>query len=308
MRNYFISAYATSPSGHQWDEGAEQAYFEGLAASSQVIGIEHPFLCGSEKYPIDWLVKNVPEHWQLNLTSLPAAMQLADRNPRAGLASTSEPGRKQAVALIQQVRSYGEDLQRAFGRQLVKSINLYSSPKNTTQQRQGSQEALKRSLAEIVAMDWGRIALNLEHCDALTIDHPAEKGFLSLEEEISVLESVGGIGLVLNWGRSAIEARSNTGPLLHIRQALEQQLLQGFVFSGCTDDRNSPYGAWKDSHTPPAVLCSESLLGKQEISQVFDLLNKEEITLGVKVSNRFSTKNSNNSIALNIETIVALEA
>ena len=255
---YFVSAYATSQVLHAWDEAAETLYFQGLIGDPRIAGIEIPFLLDREAYPIEWLRKNIPPHWHLTITSLPAVMQLGDKNSKAGLASNSEPDRKIAVSLIDKVRQYAERLQQAFGRPLIKSINLYSSPRNSAMTLQGSKEALERSLAEITKMNWGSIALNLEHCDAFTLEHPAEKGFLSLTDEIEVLESVGSIGLVLNWGRSAIETHSTEGPLQHLLQALSHQLLRGFVFSGCTSDPQSLYGAWKDKHAPPQNLSSQS--------------------------------------------------
>ena len=307
-QKYFVSAYATASSLKAWDGALETAFFQGLARSPQVVGIELPWLPDREIYPMKWLCKNIPSHWSLQVTTLPAIMQLAQQHPKAGLASISEPDRRRAVALVQKMRLYVEEIERLFERSLVKSIHLYSSPTNSASRQQGSKEALQRSLVEIIAMDWGGSVLNLEHCDAWTPNHSAEKGFLSLAEEIETLQSVGGIGLILNWGRSAIEGRSLNGPLQHIREALAHRLLCGFVFSGCTDDPNSPYGAWKDSHMPPSMFCPESLLGEKEMTQVFELLKNEELSLGVKVSNRCSTKNSQNAIALNLETIAMLEA
>lgn len=302
-QKYFISAYTASQVLHTWDDISETAYFKALKADPRVMGIELPYLEDREVYPMEWLKKNIPDHWSFNLTSLPAVMQLAASNPKAGLASTSDPYRKVAIELVQKVQRYAEELQQAFGRPVVRSINFYSSPQNSAGCQQGSKEALQRSLAEIKKISWGSIALNFEHCDAFVPSHPPEKGFLSLEEEIEAFEAVGGIGLVLNWGRSAIETHSVDGPLQHLRQMLVHRLLRGFVFSGCTADPESLYGAWKDRHTPPRSLCSESLLGEKEIEEVFNLIKSEELYLGIKVSNRFLPFDINRSIALNLETI-----
>ena len=304
-QKYFISAYATSQVLHAWDEAVETPYFQALAADPRVIGIEVPCLLDREAYPITWLKKNVPEHWSINLTSLPAVMQLAASNPKAGLAATSGIDRKIAVELIQKMQCYAEELQQAFERTVVKSMNLYSSPQNSAACQQGSKEALQRSLTEVKKMNWDGIALNLEHCDAVASSHAPDKGFLSLDDEIKVLEAVGGIGLIFNWGRSAIEAHSADGPLRHLRQALSHHLLRGFVFSGCAADPNSPYGDWKDRHAPPRPLCPESLLGEKEIGEVLKLIKREDQTqefyLGIKVSNRFSPFDIKHSIALNLE-------
>ena len=57
-------------------------------------------------------------------------------------------------------------------------------------------------------LEWGNVQLNLEHCDAYIPGQKAQKGFLLLEDEVEILNEVGGYGLILNWARSAIE-----GPL-----------------------------------------------------------------------------------------------
>ncbi|HLB34676.1 MAG: hypothetical protein A3F67_10615 [Verrucomicrobia bacterium RIFCSPHIGHO2_12_FULL_41_10] len=174
-QKYFISAYTASQVLHTWDDISETAYFQALKADPRVIGIELPYLADRKIYPMEWLKKNIPDHWSLNLS--------------------------------------------------------------------------------------------------------------------------------LNWGRSAIETYSVDGPLQHVRQALAHRLLRGFVFSGCTADPESLYGAWKDRHAPPRSLCSESLLGEKEIEGVFNLIQSEELYLGIKVSNRFLPFDIKQSIALNLETI-----
>ena len=305
LKKYFISAYATSQVLHGWDETLETVYFQALAADPRVAGIELPYLEHREAYPTEWLLKNIPKHWGINITPLPAVMQLVASNPKAGLASTSEPNRKIAIELMQKVRQYAEELQQAFGRPVIRSVNIYSSPQNSTPCQQGNKEALQRSLVEIKKMKWGQIALNLEHCDAFLPSHLPDKGFLSLADEIEALSSVGGIGLVLNWGRSAIEARSADGPLKHLREALSHQLLRGFVFSGCAADSESPYGTWKDRHAPPRPLCPESLLGEKEIVHIFEELQKEksDFYFGIKVSNRFVPFDIKRSVELNLKTM-----
>lgn len=313
IKKYFISAYATSPSFYEWDGSAESDYFKKLADNSNIIGIEHPYLLESNKYPLDWLVKNVPSHWKLIITSLPLFMQLTNKNPKIGLASTSEKDRCLAVSLIDQIRQYAEKLNNLFGRNIVESINLYSSPKNSDQCKQGSKEGLEHSLIEIIKMNWGDIVLNIEHCDAYIYNHVPDKGFLVLDEEIDVIKQVGKLGIILNWGRSAIELHSINGPLNHINLTKKHDLLKGFVFSGCTDQSNSPYGAWKDTHIPPKKLINsqylreESLLGKEEILQVFNLINNQDIYLGIKVLDPSSMRDVDRSIGLNLETLSSIE-
>jgi hypothetical protein len=97
--------------------------------------------------------------------------------------------------------------------------------------------------------------LIIEHCDAYIAGQEAEKGFMLLENEITAIKHINNkldsdIGISINWGRSAIETRSVSGPLLHIKQASRSGLLKGIIFSGASGNK-SPYGQWKDTHMPP---------------------------------------------------------
>jgi len=73
----------------------------------------------------------------------------------------------------------------------------------------------------------------IEHCDSYVGTHPFEKGFMSVDEEISVLKSFAGnfkVGLAINWARSAIEGRSSSTVVDHIKLARKNKLLSGFFF------------------------------------------------------------------------------
>ncbi|MBX9743564.1 MAG: DUF4862 family protein [Chthoniobacterales bacterium] len=313
FQKYFISAYASSRTLSTWDEAVETFLFHGLAESPHVKGIEVPIILEGEAYPLEWLCKTLPKHWQLHLTTLPAVMTMAQQYPHAGLASKNEEERQRTLALIKKTYRYAEELAQRVGRPVVSAVTLYSSPQQNLEIPCSSKEALQRSLAALGEMEWGSIALNLEHCDAFTHEHPADKGFLSLEEEMEVLQQVGGIGLLINWARSAIETRSPEGPLQHLRQALSHQLLRGAVFSGCTSSATNPYGSWKDSHMPPRGLKSdeatlkESLLGEEEIAALFNLIADRDLFLGIKISNRLVPFDIQRSLAWVLETIALLE-
>ncbi len=315
MRNqYIVSAYATSPSFYQWDPVAEAAYFERLAACPQIVGVEHPFLPHSDKYPLDWLLENIPNHWELVITLLPPFMQLSKSNPDVGLASLNESSRLLAISMIKELNQYVGQLNAAFKRKVVKAINFHSSPKNEKGHIRGDQHQLKKSLTEIISMDWFGVALNLEHCDAYSEASPetSDKGFLALKHEIEVIQEVGNFGIVLNWGRSAIELRSTKGPIHHIKAVAEAKLLKGFFFSGCTENASSPYGAWKDTHIPPQnfmdgqYLQNDSLLGAPEIREVLKLLNEHEVFLGVKILDPHPKRDLDRLAGLNLETIAAI--
>lgn len=312
INKYFVSCYATSPSFYAWNPVDETNYFEQLQVNSAIAGIEHPFLINSNKYPLDWLLANIPDDWRILITLLPALMEGAKSNPSLGLASNNELDRLQAVSLMQQASKYVNTLNDAVGRQIVQAVHLHSSPKNEEQALRGNKSALQASLEEIRGFDWDGAQLNLEHCDAFIAGQVPDKGFLSLEDELQVLRAVGGFGLVLNWARSAIECRSTQGPLQHIKLASQSGLLKGFFFSGCGKNEHNPYGSWSDTHMPPKnfiksdYLEPDSLLGDEEIRESLKLLNNIEY-LGVKVLNPAKQPSLTQSVGLNLATIEALE-
>lgn len=309
---YYVSAYATSPSFDQWNPVVESQYFYELAKKPEIVGIEHPYFLQSEKYSMNWLKDNIPNHWSITLTTLPTFMTLAKNNPFLGLASTQEKERNLAVEVMHKCSDYVRSLNQLFGRNIVRAVHFHSLPGSDRHTIRGNKLAFKKSLYDIQALNWSGAQLNLEHCDAYMPNQTPEKGCLLLEEEIELLTEIRGFGLILNWGRSAIENRSVLGPLSHIHMAKASNLLKGFFFSGCTDIPDSHYGAWKDTHMPPNHVVSnrhliqESLLGQDEISKTFALLERDHY-LGVKVLNPSQKKTLEKSIGLNFDTIDALE-
>jgi len=311
MQRYFVSTYVTSPCVHEWNPELERDYFQALAGRSEIIGIEHPFSLDSARYPLDWLVRNISDHWSMIITTLPVFMGMIKEDSYVGLASHREHERNSAVNVMEQISDYVCKLNQVFNRKVVSAVHLHSFPKNDDVELRCCKSALKQSLIDIKKFDWQSAQLNLEHCDAHIPHQAAEKGFLSLEDEIEVLKDVGGFGIVLNWARSAIEGRSVLTPLTHIEQSQAACLLKGFVFSGCGDDPQSEYGCWKDTHMPPKnfinseYLPEGGLLGRQEIEDTLALLN-QDIYLGIKVSDKSDNRTLARAAGLNIDVIRAL--
>lgn len=291
MHNFFISAYATA---YDWGAQSEIAYFKALSGNSKIIGIEHPFIPNSEKYNFNFLKNNIPNHWSIIITLVPATMLELKKNNYFGLASINETGRTAAVKLMEETSAYIKSLNNLFERKIVKAVHFQSAPKNNTEEIRGNASALKKSLQEINHLDWHDTKLNLEHCDAYTPNFLPQKGFLTLEDEIDIISDNKNMGIVLNWARSAIEARSADHVLKHIQLTQNANLLKGFFFSGC--DTN-----WKDNHLPPV----HSLLSQTEIQRCFELLN-QPIYLGIKISNQTELKTVAQSVALNFKAIDAL--
>lgn len=280
--NYYISAYSASPSGQKWIPELESLYFQFLAQQTQIIGIEHPYLPSSNRYPLDWLSDNIPAHWSICITMIPALMQLNQGDPYAGLASTQNEGRQKALNLVAAMNDQVKQLNQLFGRQIVKAIHLQSTPSSDDSSIRGNKDAFKRSLAEIAAMAWQGAALNIEHCDAYIPRQTSKKGYLLLDDEIEVAEALGEYGIILNWARSAIEYRSAEGALKQLQRVLKTKLLRGYFFSGCTNVTTGLYANWQDRHMPPQNIEKDSLLTREQIQLILPNL-PAEIYLGIKV-------------------------
>lgn len=315
-RRYRVSAYATSPSFHAWNAELEAQYFAALAEDERVEGIEHPFFDdGGRHYPLGWLGDHLPAAWSMAITVLPGLMRNAREQPSFGLASAHEPSRSVAVAMLARVRAQVDELHARLGRPAVRLLHLHSAPANSVAERRGNAAAFDRSLREVRAMGWGDIELLVEHCDAPAEGHAPDKGFLDLAHEIE-LAGKHGVGLLLNWARSAIEACSAEGPLRHIDAAARAGLLKGFCFSGCASTDAPGYGRWRDTHMPatPVVpspwLREDSLLDAREIARTLARLSAAGCAarLGVKVLDPSPEPHVARKVRLNLDTIAAIEA
>lgn len=251
---YIIGAYATAPSTEQWHQELETQYYQALKSLDSVIGLEHPFVGKLHPFDDEWFLENIDKNWQFVFTSIPGVMGNIAKNPHFGIASTNEQGRQAALAFYQQAQQAIFKLNNHLDKQAVSFIKIHTAPKITAKTR-SSIEALQSSLETMQSWDWCGAKLVIEHCDAHIAGQEAEKGFMLLEDEITAIKHVNNklnsdIGISINWGRSAIETRSSTGPLLHIKQAYRSKLLKGIIFSGASGVEG-PYGQWKDTHMPP---------------------------------------------------------
>lgn len=251
---YIIGAYATAPSTEQWHQELETQYYQQLKSLDSVIGLEHPFVGQLHAYDDDWFLENIDKDWQFIFTSIPGVMGNIAKNPHFGIASTNEEGRQAALAFYQLAQQAIFKLNSHLDKQAVSFIKIHTAPKITACTC-SSIEALQASLETMQSWDWHGAKLVIEHCDAHIAGQEAEKGFMLLEDEITAIKHVNSklnsdIGISINWGRSAIETRSSTGPLLHIKQAYRSGLLKGIIFSGASGVEG-PYGQWKDTHMPP---------------------------------------------------------
>ena len=252
---YYIGAYAASPNQTGWNPQLETAYYDELKRQTNIKGLEHPFLGKLHAHDDNWFLANISPQWDYVFTCIPGIMNALGQNPRFGLASADPTGRAEALAFMQQACAAVAKLNHHLGRRAVKAVMLQTAPARNN--AESSAAALRESLNTLQQWDWQGAELLIEHCDAFVPQHTPSKGFLSLNDEIAVLSSLNAelgndkhLGLVINWGRSVFETRRVEGALQHISQVQTAGLLKGVMFSGVSD-KDSEYGAWRDSHQPP---------------------------------------------------------
>ena len=202
--------------------------------------MEHPFTGPLHQWDERWFLDSVGPGWSFLFTCIPGTMERMAREPRFGLASDDEGGRRAAVAFIGEARAQAARLNDALRRRAVSGVALHSAPRRGAPGVSSSPTALRRSLEEIASWDWSGAELLLEHCDAWVSAHPPDKGFLGLDDELAACAGLP-VRALINWGRSAIETRGAAGPLEHLARCRGR--LGGLIFSGTTPD-------WKDLHAP----------------------------------------------------------
>ena len=291
---YLIGTYATAPSLGLDDIDLEQEFYEQLIRSiPDIQGFEIPFW-GKDihKFGTDFLLKFVQPEWDHVLTCIPGSVKGVEKNPNFGLASNDTSGRSDALRMHERACQMVHEINTHFGRSSVLAVHLATAPSVPVDGVSSSVDSLLLSLNEILSWDWMGARIVIEHCDSYVGDHPFEKGFMSLDDEILALKSLSEdfkVGLAINWARSAIEGRSPATVVDHIKLARKNNLLSGLFFSGVSD-RGGDYGDWKDSHMPFEKSCdiehyqSNSLLTESNIRSTLKSINLEELDyIGVKL-------------------------
>lgn len=252
-------------------------FLDHLAESDLIGGLELPFIDDERRWSLDRL----PAHWVHVVTAVPATALRARTEPAFGLASTDEDGRREALAVTLAVRDTVARVTQSAGRALVLAVELHSPPLGS-----GTADQFARSLEEAAGWDWSGARLVVEHCDAPVAAHPPEKGYLPLADELTAVRAAGAdIGVVINWGRSVIEARQPSGAVAHVTLAREAGLLAGVMFSGVADQPIGEVPAWADAHLAPAPGNPASLLTAAHVSECVRAAGEVDY-LGVKVRAR----------------------
>ncbi|MBP2302686.1 DUF4862 family protein [Azospirillum picis] len=243
------------------------------------------------------------------LTLIGAAASAAAKEPAVGLASPDPEGRDQAVQLVAAARGAALDFM-ARG-QRIAAVELQAFP--TLPQADAGQggRALERSLCEILSWDWGGATVVLEHCDARRTGR-WQKGLLPLDIEIEAVAAAAATsptptGMVVNWGRSAIEERDAAAPRRHVQSLRFAGLLRGLIFSGATD-RDGAYGmAWSDVHPPLKELAPDSVMDQDHVAATLEAAGSTLLYDGVKVAARPPQTTMKDRLALIRGTLAALD-
>ncbi|WP_166793259.1 DUF4862 family protein [Cryobacterium lactosi] len=245
-----VGAYASSPTAHRWDPAVESSYLGGLAEVAGIRGLELPWLGSLHAHDEPWLLATLPARWQVVLTSVGYTVAAVAGDPRHGLASEDAEGRRAAVANVAAMLAGVRRLNDSAGTPVVIAVELQAGPGPHPTSSAGAA-ALAASLAEIGAWDWEGTAVLLEHCDAWVPGQAHAKGFLPLGDEIAAIRMSGvEVGIVVNWGRSAIELRASSRVLEHVQAARDAGVLRGLMFSGVADQASAYGAAWADAHLP----------------------------------------------------------
>lgn len=275
----FSSAYNVWPA----DETERLAFMRELTARDWVGGLELGYF-DSLSWP-----PGAPADLPVIVSGVPGTTTFNAKDPDFGLASPDEAGRQRALewargeaAAICALVDEGH---------LVRAVEIHSAPTGKAE-----AEIFAKSLLEMAEWEWAGAQLWVEHCDAHVDGQEPNKGYLSLDEELAVLDQVSaeaplaGWGMVINWARSAIEGRSADTALAHIEQAAASGWLRHLGFSSCSGVQTAFGVAWVDSHLPLAgtsVAPPGTLLGVDEVAAA--LAAAGDVSLGMKIGLRPET-------------------
>lgn len=207
------------------------------------------------------------------ITAIPGTMQRLAKDCSFGLASRNDEGRKAALNFTREVVRASRDLEGA-----VMAIEIHSAPSDCADPSAfaASLETLMRERAE------SDPEFVIEHCDAAGMPFPGEKRFLSLEEEVLLAKETG-VGIALNWGRSALETRNPTTVLEHVQHAAQAGVLRAFMASGA--GAGTPvYGPeWADAHLPHKDHEPSSMMTDDALSSCATAAGGNLLYTGVKI-------------------------
>jgi hypothetical protein len=246
VSKYIVGAYPASIAHRNWDPVLESDFFELLSNDKRIESLELPWLGKIHPHDVGWLHNNFPKNLKAVITSIPFVMGQLSKDSNYGLASPSEDSRQKAVSDVKVIFEAIKEFENRTGRKTISAIEIHTAPREV-----GNVDSLAKSLAEISNWNWEGTEILIEHCDAFVAGQTPEKGFLSLEHEIAAIKSSGAdVGVLINWGRSAIEFRDADRVIEHVALAKDSGLLKGLIFSGASDKQGLFGYPWIDAHHP----------------------------------------------------------
>ncbi len=274
IEGYVVGAYAASPTAAVWDPDVEAVYYTSLAADERIGAFEVPWTGNLHAQDEEWFFAHFPQRLGAVFTDVARVfITVARGDERYGLASTDRDGRARALADAAALRDDVRRFHDRLGRRAVLAVELHSAPRPV----HAESAELATSLRELASWDWEGAELTIEHCDAFVPDHAPEKGFLRLTDEIAAITaSQADVGIVLNWGRSAIEFHDAARVVEHVFEVRASGLLKGYVFSGASDQNGTYDRPWVDAHN--AFAKSEQHPFGDPISLLTDKLAKAAIS------------------------------
>jgi len=291
--SFIVGAYASAPSLFLNDRTQEKIFYELLKERVKNIkGLEIPF--NGEVIHIfgnDFLIKLLEDDWLNVITAVPASFNNLKINKHFGLASDDQEGRDLALSCHRKLNDTVKEINDKKGNPCISHVQLCSSPSFPFENVSSSEQTLISSLEEIMSWDWDGACLTLEHCDSHSVDGTYQKGFMSIESELRIIDyfSDSLLGMVLNWGRSVLEGKSPNTILNHIDLCQQKDCLKGFIFSG-TSEEDPMYGSWEDQHMPFFRKTSNlnglenSLLTEENTSLTLEKLNEQALSyIGFKL-------------------------
>jgi hypothetical protein len=253
MADLLLGAYTVAPRDLHSDGGREERWYRRLFEEPAIGGLQLRFDATLHPAGVGRLAALVAPPWQSTVTDLPGMLAALGRDPRYGLASIDDEGRRAAIVQVRTMLEEISRLRELAGPRSVTAVELHSAP--LVRSGASSPARFVDSLDEIGSWEWNGVTLAVEHLEADGVGQPSGKGCLSLDEETAAVHQASGrsgrfLGQSLNWGRAAIETRDADGPRRQLRALRHAGTLVGLVFSGASPEPTPFGGAWEDVHLP----------------------------------------------------------
>ncbi|GAA1001433.1 DUF4862 family protein [Subtercola frigoramans] len=282
MTRIVVSAYNAAPAGLDADTQLQHKWYKRLRDDPRIGGLELAFAAGCLHAQGNAALAGLLDPaWRNSVSLMPFTLARNGLDPAYGLASLDDSARRAAVDDVRSAFETISAFRHDHGDGSITSVGLQSAPRAD----RSSPDSLRESLSEITAWNWDGVGLLLEHSDALRPGQKPEKGYLDFDAEWQIIHELNRSGApvrhLLNWGRSAIEGRSDATPLAHLAEAGSQ--LGAYAFSGASGSTSARSVEWQDVHLGLARDEPVSLLDEKHIRDVIRALPNDLSYLGVKV-------------------------